>query len=108
MAYKIGNLKNPTLFWSNEIGWVDQYEADVFSRDQQTYLNLPIEGHWVPLWSIDLAQFSRFIAECEACGVFTDKEKMQEVADSMDLEFHQVFSIINRAQNCWDEEKEKV
>jgi hypothetical protein len=47
--------------------------ADLFSVDEQSYLNLPMEGYWVPLWSVDLIQFARLLAECEACGVFNDE-----------------------------------
>lgn len=107
--FLIGNKLEPHEFWSNEDGWVDQDDADLFDRDEQKYLNLPTEGYWVPLWSIDLTQFARFIAECEAAGIFNDdEERLNQVAESMDLEFDQVLSIIDRAQNRWDEEKQRV
>lgn len=104
--YKIGNLNDPNVFWSNDIGWVDLDSADLFSREQQTQLRLPLEGHWVPLWTIDVTQFARLIAECEACGIFDDR--LDRVADSMDLELDEVVSIINRAQARWDADKAKV
>lgn len=106
--FMIGNRTDPTTFWSNEDGWVDQDSADLFSRDEQTYLTLPVEGYWVPLWSMDLIQFARLIDECEACGMFNDDDRLQQVADSMDCTIEQVASIIDRAKIRWDEEKDRV
>ncbi len=34
------------LFWSNEDGWVTKESATRFSKDETTYLNLPIGGIW--------------------------------------------------------------
>lgn len=35
------------LYWSNEFGWVERGQADVFSRRERRVLNLPIGGEWV-------------------------------------------------------------
>ena len=98
----IGCINDDTLYWSNETGWVDLDSADRFNDKERRSLNLPMEGYWIPLWSVDCIQFARFIAECEANGVFSG-QAMNSVAESMDLELSQVISIIDRAQNRWDE-----
>jgi hypothetical protein len=35
--------------WSNEYGWVDLVDADVFTEREYWTLNLPIGGVWVQL-----------------------------------------------------------
>jgi hypothetical protein len=36
------------LYWSNMDGWVGDIDsADMFSGDEITYLNLPLDGKWV-------------------------------------------------------------
>ncbi len=103
----IGNKKDPTIFWSNEFGWTGADEADTFTKVDQSRLNLPLEGYWCPLWSVDTIQFARMIAECEAAGVFATPE-FKAAADSMDLDTEQLSSIIERAQTFWDEWVAKV
>lgn len=101
--FVVGNRTDPNLYWSNENGWVDPYSADRFTVEEQRTLNLPIDGYWVALWSLDIIQFARFIAECEEAGVFVNEQAMTEVECSMDLSKEQIFSIIDRAQNVWEE-----
>lgn len=105
--YIIGNREDPNLFWSNDLGWVDPYSADQFNDDEKSRLNLPIGGYWLPLWSVDVIQFARFIAECESAGVLTS-DSLASVAESMDLELSDLGQLVDRAQNVWDEYKNKL
>jgi hypothetical protein len=105
--FVIGNRSDATMFWSTTGKWVDQDTATRFSRKQQKILGLPVNGYWVPLWSLDLTQFARLLAECEMAGIFT-KENLEPVCESMDLSFDQVIGLIDRAQNRWEEEKERI
>lgn len=100
--YVIRN-ESGTEFWSNEDGWVDLASATKFTPDEYKSLNLPIGGTWITLWEINAVQFARFIAECEACGVFSDEVRMEEVAESMDLELDEVYEIISNAQDDFSE-----
>ncbi len=104
--FVIGNRTDPTMFWCDH-KWGDQDSATRYTPKQQKTLGVPVNGYWVPLWSLDLTQFARLIAECEAAGVFT-KESLEPVCESMDLQFDQVLSLIDRAQNRWEEEKERI
>ena len=97
MPYVIQNEKG-TEYWSNDDGWVDIKSATPFSEQEKLTLNLPIGGKWTTLWEVNSIQFARFIAECEACGIFNDELRLEEVADSMDLDIDEVFEIISRAQ----------
>jgi hypothetical protein len=102
--YVIANEKN-TEYWSNEDGWVDISSATRFSKADTKVFHLPTDGHWVTFWEVNSLQFARFIAECEAAGVFCDSERMLLVADSMDLDTDEVFEIVSRAQKFWDDYK---
>jgi hypothetical protein len=46
MSYLIYNKVNG-LFWSNRIGWVDRFAADVFSTRDKKFRMLPIDGEWL-------------------------------------------------------------
>lgn len=35
-----------SLYWSNDIGWVDRSSATEFTEAQMASLNLPIDGQW--------------------------------------------------------------
>jgi hypothetical protein len=105
--YLIKNKKQMN-FWSNEWGWTDVQSADLFSADEKKTLNLPVDGMWITIWEAKSVQFFRFIAECEACGVFSDEDHMQEVADGMDLELQDLFGIISQAQNEFAEFCKKI
>lgn len=105
--YVIVNRKDANLFWNNTIGWADLDSADRFTIKEQKTLHLPMDGYWVPLWSVDMIQFARLLAECNSAGVFTP-ENLAPVADSMGLNDDQVLSLIERAEIRWEEEKEKV
>lgn len=102
------NEKNKNLFWNNENGWGSFDTSDSFSIEEKVRLNLPQEGVWVSAWEVDTIQFARLIAECEACGVFADEERMMQVADEMDLEMDELFGIIDRAMNRFEQAKEKI
>jgi len=65
-------------------------------------------GRWTTLWEVNSIQFARFIAECEACGVFTDEARLEEVAESMDLDIDEVFELVSRAQESWDDYKASI
>jgi|PlaIllAssembly_1097288.scaffolds.fasta_scaffold11206_7 hypothetical protein len=45
----IRNVNDNSLAWSNEFGWVDNDTYTVFSGAETEYLQLPVEGRWVPL-----------------------------------------------------------
>lgn len=105
--YVINNRSDSSQWWSNEFGWVDLDSADLFSIDEQRHLHLPMDGYWVPLWSVDVIQFARFIVECNAAGVF-NQDRLLEVCESMDLEYDQLLSLIERAEIRWEEQKEKL
>lgn len=34
------------LYWSNEYGWVNLSEADIFSSDEMLTYDLPMGGRW--------------------------------------------------------------
>ena len=44
--WMILNIYDPTLYWSNEFGWVDYCDADSFTADEKNELSLPIDGLW--------------------------------------------------------------
>lgn len=95
-------------FWSNQVGWTDITEATKFTLEETQTFNLPTGGKFTPLWEVDGLQFARFIAECEACGVFADEERMMQVADEMDLELDEVFELVSRAQEVFDNFKANI
>jgi hypothetical protein len=105
--YLINNLSDHDVWWSNAHGWTGLDEADRYTIEDQRTLHLPVDGCWVPAWSVDAIQFARFIAEYEATGGF-DQDALIDTSFAMDLELEQVEAIIERAQNVWDEEKEKI
>lgn len=46
MKYVIQNITDKTLFWSNDWGWVDWPNCDIFTEVEKSTFNLPIEGKW--------------------------------------------------------------
>jgi hypothetical protein len=52
-------------------------------------------------------QFPRLIAELEANGIFT-KRVLRSLREQTDLSFAELYSVIDRACNVWDEIKEKT
>jgi len=90
--------KSENSYWSNEDGWVDVDSATKFSEKEILEFNLPTDGKWITLWEINSIQFSRFIAECEGFGVFENEERMEQVAEQMDLDIDELYQIISRAQ----------
>ena len=105
--YVIQN-QNGTEYWSNDDGWVDITSATRFGEQEKVTVNLPMFGTWTTLWEVNSIQFARFIAECEACGVFTDEARLEEVAESMDLDIDEVFELVSRAQESWDDYKASI
>lgn len=102
MTFVIRNQKC-TEFWSNENGWGCIEEANVFSEAESAAIHLPVGGSWVRLWECNQIQFARFIAECEACGVFCNELLMNHVANEMDLDMPELFQIVSRAQEEFDD-----
>ena len=45
MNYRIKNGDGD--YWSNELGWTDKSESDLFTHEEKNTLNLPIGGSWV-------------------------------------------------------------
>ena len=45
MNYRIKNDHGE--YWSNEWGWTDKSESDLFTDTEKNILNLPIGGSWV-------------------------------------------------------------
>ena len=55
--FKVIMVNNPgqeSLFWSTEIGWVDYFESDTFTEEEVLTFNLPINGSWCHLDSVEL------------------------------------------------------
>lgn len=100
--------KEAEEYWSNIHGWTDISEATRFTENEAKEYNLPTDGEWVSLWEVNSIQFARFIAECEACGVFSDEHKLVQVSDEMDLSLEEVYSIVSRAQESWDAYKAAI
>jgi hypothetical protein len=102
--FVIGHRRDGDSFWNDDVGWVSIDRSSRYTEEEKSQIpHLPLDGYWVPLWSVDFVQFARFITEAEACGVFENTTTMQSVADSMDLSLDQVMSIVDRAQNRWAE-----
>jgi len=59
------------------------------------------------LWDNNKLQFGRLIAELEATGAFTE-EVLDKLCNEMDLTVPDICCCIERAQQLWDETKERV
>lgn len=46
MVYIIQNIRDKSLFWSNDYGWTNT-DYDIFDQDEALEVGLPIEGEWV-------------------------------------------------------------
>ncbi len=57
------------------------------------------------LWNDNTIQFPRLIAEAMAVGAFTEKV-LQDMQDSMDLCRADLLELIDRAQECFQLEKD--
>jgi|694.fasta_scaffold03312_27 hypothetical protein len=86
MTLYVVQHKTEPAFWSNTEGWVDLNSGTKFTSEERCTLNLPTEGTWITLWEANSIQFSRFITECKAHGVFSDEDKMEQVAESLDFD----------------------
>lgn len=105
--FLIGNKQERDTYWSNAHGWVGSDTADMFALHERHALRLPLDGYWVPMWSVDLVQFQRLIAEFNAAGLLTP-ENLEPVAASMDLDVSQVLGLISRAESRWEETKSRL
>ena len=50
MKYVILNQLSD-LFWSNEMGWVDIQDAEIFTKEEREKLRLPLDGIWAEIKS---------------------------------------------------------
>jgi len=60
-----------------------------------------------PLWDDDELQFARLLAEAELSGAFTI-EVVQDLQTSMDLNEDDIHELLERAQQTWDDAKERL
>jgi hypothetical protein len=58
-------------------------------------------------WNNNGIQFPRLLAELNATGTFTDAV-IHEVAGAMDLDPSQVYELIDRSVDAWDDIKERT
>jgi len=49
--FVIVNMTDPALLWSNDEGWTDSDNFDVFSLEESESLRLPIAGQWARLFT---------------------------------------------------------
>jgi hypothetical protein len=42
-------ISGEELFWSNDEGWTESDNFEVFTASELTLFNLPMEGEWVEL-----------------------------------------------------------
>lgn len=49
MQFMIRSLDEPELYWSNEHGWTEPAEADVFSARETEIFHLPLSAAWTPI-----------------------------------------------------------
>jgi hypothetical protein len=59
-------------------------------------------------WRNNDIQFPRLIAEMEANGIFALPGVMQSLADEMDLTPDEIAGLIDRAQQVWDDIKNRT
>lgn len=45
--FVIRNISNKDLFWSNDEGWTDSDNFEVFTLEETETLTLPMGGEWV-------------------------------------------------------------
>ena len=53
-------------------------------------------------------QFPRLIAELNACGIFTDKDIMAFLRESMDLNDEEIMVIVDKAERRFENVKNKI
>jgi len=58
-------------------------------------------------WEDNSIQFPRLIEEAQAAGAFT-KEVINDMAESMDLQTHEVHELLERARVKWEKIKESL
>ncbi len=49
IMYKIVNINDKKLFWSNCYGWTERRNAELFTTEERNKRNLPIEGKWIKI-----------------------------------------------------------
>ncbi len=61
-------------------------------------------------WENNSIQFPRLIAEMEAIGIFANISNtfIHELCSEMDITKEDLFQLVNRAQNVWDNIKEQT
>jgi len=52
-------------------------------------------------WHNNAVQFTRLVAELEACGAFTP-QVMLDLSESMDLTHEEISELVDRAQTDWE------
>lgn len=103
----IANKFNDNLFWNSESGWSSIEEADFFTQEDMQSLEVVKNGYWCPLWSVDFIQFARTLSEVLEINLLSDSQIMR-IAESMNLDVDNIYSLLSRAQCRWEEFKEKV
>lgn len=51
-AFVIQNKHDTTLLWSNDEGWTDSDNFEVFTLEESETLMLPIEGEWARIQTL--------------------------------------------------------
>jgi hypothetical protein len=49
MRYVIRCINDPELLWSNDEGYTDSDNFEVFTAEETEIYDLPIEGEWIEL-----------------------------------------------------------
>jgi hypothetical protein len=49
--FAIQSKAEPNLFWSNDEGWTDSDNFEVFNLEESETVNLPIDGQFVRIFS---------------------------------------------------------
>lgn len=100
--YVIGNVKDEGLYHSRSKGWVTIEGAEVYNREDCEKQQLPEDGYWCPLWSVDIIQFVRLIYESHRHGLYSDKN-LQLLSEAMELTKEQILTLVERADNRYEE-----
>lgn len=100
--YVIGNVKDEGLYHSPSKGWVTIEGAEVYNREDCEKQQLPEDGYWCPLWSVDIIQFVRLIYESHRHGLYSDKN-LQLLSEAMELTKEQILTLVERADNRYEE-----
>jgi len=58
-------------------------------------------------WENDHLQFARLLGEMVACVDLTH-DQLMALSESMDLPIEEIHNLMDRAQNAWDDVKERI